>query len=177
MTEYQGTNESFDAMPVEGVQMDSNGGMPPVFNPSAVKVERPLETPKNASEPMPITNIIDLKQYARGNVVRLSDFGDGMPFVVRMRRPSIMALAKAGKIPNALLSSANQLFASGSMDSDNSEMLSDLLEVCEILADTALIEPTYKDIKAAGIELTDEQMMEIFSYTQTGVDALKSFRD
>ena len=40
----------------------------------------------------------------------------------------------------------------------------------------SLEEPSFDDIKEAGLELTDEQMMAIFSYSQEGVKALESFR-
>lgn len=177
-TTFEGVTENMQQMPAEGVQMDSKGGMQPVFNPSAYMQNHDAVQPVNGAEAMPITNVVDLKRYARGTVVRLSDFADGMPFVVRMRRPSLMALMKAGKIPNQLIVSANELFAKGTggLDVDNASMLSELLDICETIASAALIEPTYKEIKDAGIELTDEQLMEIFSYTQTGVEALKSFR-
>ena len=125
-----------------------------------------------------ITSFEDLQRYSRGQIVELPSFADGQPLVARMRRPSLMALAKTGQIPNALLSSANELFAGGSssFDADKTEMLADILGICEVIAEASLIEPTYADIKAAGLELSDDQMMAIFSYSQNGIDALKSFR-
>ena len=38
------------------------------------------------------------------------------------------------------------------------------------------MEPTLQQIKSAGLELSDDQIMAIFSYTQVGVKALESFR-
>ena len=55
-------------------------------------------------------------------------------------------------------------------------MLKDIFDVCVVIAKAALVEPTYEDIKNAGMELSDNQLMAIFSYTQTGVKALDSFR-
>ena len=135
-------------------------------------------TPVNCSEAMNITSITDLHAYGQGQVVRFPDFAEGQPFVARVRRPSMLVLATQGKIPNALLTSANQLFAKGGsgMDADDPKMLGDIYDVCEVIAEAALIQPTYGDIKNAGITLSDDQIMAIFSYTQTGIKALESFR-
>lgn len=131
-----------------------------------------------AVEDLKITSISDLHAYGMGKVVRLPDFAEGQPFIARIRRPSMLVLAKQGKIPNSLLASASTLFneGGGGMDADNPNMLSDILDVCEIIARAALLEPTYDDIVNAGVELSDNQLMAIFSYTQNGVKALESFR-
>ena len=130
------------------------------------------------AEAMKVTSIADLHVYGQGKVVRFPDFAEGQPFVARVRRPSMLVLAKQGKIPNALMASANQLFAGGGsgMDADNPDMLSDIFDVCEVIATAALIEPSYEEIKQAGLELSDNQMMAIFSYTQNGIKALENFR-
>ena len=123
------------------------------------------------------TSVDSLKTYAAGQVVKLPDFAEGQPFVVRMRRPSMMALAKQGHIPNSLLTQAGKLFAGGSaIDTDDSELLSDMLGICEVIARSSMIEPTYDDVINAGLELSDDQMMAIFNYTQSGVKALENFR-
>lgn len=131
-----------------------------------------------AIEDLKITSVSDLHVYGQGRVVRLPDFAEGQPFVVRIRRPSMLVLAKQGKIPNSLLASANSLFSAGSggLDADNPKMLADVYDVCEIIAEASLLDPTYQQIKDAGIELSDNQMMAIFSYTQNGIRALESFR-
>lgn len=130
------------------------------------------------TEAMKVTSIADLHAYGQGKIVRFPDFAEGQPFVARVRRPSMLVLAKQGKIPNALMASANQLFAGGGsgMDADNPDMLSDIFDVCEVIANAALIEPSYEEIKQAGLELSDNQMMAIFSYTQNGIKALENFR-
>lgn len=134
--------------------------------------------PVDHNEASNITSFTDLQGYAKGTVVRFPDFAAGQPFVARVRRPSLLVLAKQGKIPNALLTTAGELFTKGSggMDADNIGMLGDMYEVCEIIAQAALISPTYEEITKAGVQLSDDQLMAIFSYTQTGVKALDSFR-
>ena len=135
---------------------------------------------KKATEEEHITTIADLKSYSAGNVIRLPGFGPGQNFVARVKRPSLMFLAKIGKIPNQLLSAASTLFNTGSLATEKSlsddKKLETMYDICKIMAEAALVEPTFKDIKDAGLELTDEQLLSIFTYTQQGPDMLRSFR-
>lgn len=129
-----------------------------------------------ATKSMDITPLDSLQEYARGAIVQLPPFAEGQPFVARLRRPSMMALAKSGKIPNALLSTANSLFIKGGVDAANESVMQDVLSVVDVLCAAAFVEPTYEQIQDAGVELTDEQYMFIFNYTQQGIKALQSFR-
>ena len=45
-----------------------------------------------------------------GELLELPPFLEGTEFIVRVKKPSLMALAKSGRIPNALLASAQELF-------------------------------------------------------------------
>lgn len=126
-------------------------------------------------EELKVTDAKVLNSYAKGHVVKLPSFSENEPFVAKVRRPSLLALTKSGKIPNSLLSTASELF-NGSLDNDNENVLSDIYDICYIMADAALVEPTLKEIEDTGLELTDEQLMAIFNYTQTGVKALENFR-
>ena len=125
---------------------------------------------------LPITPLESLQEYARGAVVQLPPFSEDQPFVARLRRPSMMALARSGKIPNSLLNTANSLFMGKGMDSNNEGALKEVLSIVDILCDAAFVEPTYSQLKEAGVELTDEQYMAVFNYTQQGVKALEPFR-
>lgn len=134
--------------------------------------------PIDYKETTQITSVYDLQNYAAGTVIKLPDFGEGQPFVARVRRPSLLMLAKAGKIPNTLLTAAGELFAKGGsgMDSDNEKMLGDMYDIMTIICESALIQPSLAEIRNAGLELSDDQMMAIFNYAQAGVKALESFR-
>jgi hypothetical protein len=124
-----------------------------------------------------VTSLEQLKQYANGNIVRLPDFAEGQPFVAKLKRPSILGMAKQGKIPNSLLVKTNELFLqSGSLDTEENSMMQEIYDVIDLIASETFVEPTYEEIKSTGIELTDEQMMFIFNYSQQGVKALESFR-
>lgn len=124
-----------------------------------------------------VTRIEDLKEYAKGQVVELPPFAEGQPLVVRMSRPSMLAMVEKGRIPNSLLVVANKLFMGGSdLDTGNTDFLKDMNGVLKEICRASLIEPTYEEFEDAGIRLTDDQMMAIFSYSQKGVKALESFR-
>lgn len=124
-----------------------------------------------------VTSLEQLKQYANGNIVRLPDFAEGQPFYAKLKRPSILGMAKQGKIPNSLLVKTNELFVqSGSLDTEENSMMQEIYDVIDLIASETFVEPTYDEIKSTGIQLTDEQMMFIFNYSQQGVKALESFR-
>lgn len=124
------------------------------------------------------TSLEEIAEYSRGQIVELPPFAEGMPFVARLRRPSMMALAKAGKIPNMLLDRANKIFfpSNGTTPKLDKDSLAQTFEVIEVICDAAFVEPSYSKLKKLGIELTDDQYMFIFNYTQRGVSALGSFR-
>lgn len=123
-----------------------------------------------------VSTIQELQKVSQGELVSLPPFIEGTTFVARMKRPSMMNLVKTGKIPNSLIKSASKLFNGKGVDDRNDKAMGQAFEVFETLCEAALVEPTYKELKEAGIELTDEQFMAIFSYTQKGVKALEPFR-
>ena len=119
------------------------------------------------------TSIQDLISYSQGQIVKLPDFSEGQPFYARLRRPSMLSLMSNGKIPNSLVITANRLFNGKGMDDRNENSMSELLEV---ICESAFVEPSYKELKEAGVHLTDQQYMAVFNYTQEGVKALEPFR-
>lgn len=126
-----------------------------------------------------ITTFDELKLMAQGEVVNLPPAINGTPLTVRLRRPSLLKLAKNGNIPNRLLRTANMLFGGNvntELDADDTFM-KDLCEVLYILAEASLIEPSWSTLEKAKYELTDQQLMAIFNYTQEGVESLEPFRE
>jgi hypothetical protein len=123
-----------------------------------------------------ITTLTQLSSYSEGQIVELPPFAEGQPFVARLRRPSMLDLAKHGKIPNSLLNTANGLFSGKAVDSKNKAALRDLFDVLDIFCEDCFLEPTYQDIKNAGVRLTDDQLMFVFNYAQMGVKSLETFR-
>lgn len=126
-----------------------------------------------------VTSIEQLKGYQKGKIIRLPDFSEGQPFYARLRRPSLMAMVKNGKIPNNLIVKANELFANRAVTAaavEDEKMLNKMFDVFDQICEATFVEPSYEELKKNGIELTDDQYMFVFSYSQQGVKALESFR-
>lgn len=123
-----------------------------------------------------VTSIEDLVRVSKGTLVELPPFAEGEPFIARLKRPSMLALIRANKIPNALIATANQLFTKGTFNAKDDNAMSNLFSVLDVICEACFVEPTYQQIKGAGIELTDDQLIFVFNYTQKGVTALDSFR-
>lgn len=122
------------------------------------------------------TSIQDLISYSQGQIVKLPDFSEGQPFYARLRRPSMLSLISNGKIPNSLVITANRLFNGKGMDDRNENSMNEVLQLLEVICESAFVEPSYKELKEAGVHLTDQQYMAVFNYTQEGVKALEPFR-
>lgn len=105
--------------------------------------------------------------------VELPGFGDGKPWTAKLRRLSLVSMAKAGKIPNPLLAAVTELYQTGSM---KNVTLDKAAEVMLLMAREALCEPTMEQLENAGAMLTDEQLSAIYVYAQRGVSALAPFR-
>lgn len=128
-------------------------------------------------EQLTLTTLNDLQAYSQGQLVELPEFAVGQPFVAKLRRPSLLALAKSGKIPNELIGSASKMFSSGkASEKDEESVLSQMYDMLEVICEASFVSPTYQEIKDAGVELTDEQRTFVFNYAQTGVRALSNFR-
>lgn len=124
-----------------------------------------------------VTTIDQLKVMAGGEIVKMPPFIEGQNFYAKLRRPSMLKLVQSGKIPNSLLRTANMMFSGeveGELDRDD-EFMKDMFDLIDVLADSVFVEPSWSDMKQAGIELTDEQYMFIFNYTQKGVQAIEPF--
>ena len=117
--------------------------------------------------------MFSLETIKTSQVVTLPGWcGDTVEF--ELKRPSILALAAAGAIPNPLMKTARKLFYSG-VSPDGGDLAEEGRVVLEI-AKAAMVKPTFDELEAAGIELTDEQLIAIFQFTQLGVKALDRFR-
>ncbi|MDS1005120.1 esterase [Clostridium sporogenes] len=123
-----------------------------------------------------VTNIEDLKKLAQGEVIQLPQFSQGIPFNARVKRVSLLNLVRKGVVPNKLLSAAEELFY-GKQNSKENVDLAQMTNVMYIMAENALVEPSIDELKNVGLELTDEQIVVLFNYTQEGIGELDSFRE
>lgn len=133
-------------------------------------------TPRKKLTDADVMTFDKLQDVNDSAIVELPSFGDGTPFIARVRRPSMLKLCKEGVIPNSLLKQATSLFTSGN-DSIDKISITEIYDICEIICMSALVVPTYEEVQEANLELTDEQIMAIFQYSQGGVKALENFRD
>ena len=130
-------------------------------------------------ENIKVTSIDKLKVMSGGEIVKLPPFIQGQDFYAKLRRPSMLKLVQSGQIPNSLLRTANMLFSGGvneELDRDD-EFMKDMFDLIDVLAGAVFVEPSWSELKQAEIELTDEQYMFIFNYTQEGVKQLEPFRE
>lgn len=120
---------------------------------------------------MAITSFEQFKQKAFKEV-DLPGFEEGEVVTVRLRKVSILNLASSGKIPNSLMGVVNQLFGKAGKASEEEvaqtsmEHLTEMSKLLNIIAESALVEPTYSEI---GEYLTDEQKNAIFEFSQSSV--------
>ncbi|GIM29826.1 hypothetical protein CPJCM30710_24920 [Clostridium polyendosporum] len=118
-----------------------------------------------------VTSLDELKEVAKGTIVTLPGWNE-KPFVCRVKRVSLLGLVSKGAIPNALLGAADKVFNKPNADVD----IKELGKLFDIFAEETLIEPKLKDIKELSLELTDEQKLVLFNFTQQGLKALEQFR-
>lgn len=129
-----------------------------------------------------ITSVSEWKERSQP-LVDIQGFEPGEYLTVRLKSVSMLGLVKTGKIPNALLEEATKLFT-GAKDNtgkiDEGKILSNIgdtdgvMQIIDIIVESAMVEPTYNEVKEF---ITDAQKMEIFNWTQGGIDTLKSFRE
>lgn len=130
-----------------------------------------------------VTSISQIKKDSSGEVVELPSFSAGTHFCARLRRPSMLSLVANGKIPNTLLVRTQEMFLGNSdedghreYDLEDESLMKDMYGVLEVVASVSFVEPSYKELVANDIALTDEQLMFVFNYVQAGVEQLDTFR-
>ena len=131
---------------------------------------------------MQITSLEQLKAIKQTEIVELPPFEDGTTFIVEIKKPNMMQLMTSGKIPNTLLSVATDMFNGKTGQvmgkaSEDIKTIKELVGMMNVLAEASLVNPSYKDIKKANIELTENQLMAILMYSQGGVKSLENFRN
>lgn len=116
-------------------------------------------------------------------VVELPGWGFDDTFICRVKRIDLISLLKKGKIPNnELMNAVLELFEVNNNEKVNpsdlvkKENYTKYLEKAELFADIALVEPTYKQLKEAGIDLTDEQKGIFYNAAVYGIKTLIPFR-
>jgi hypothetical protein len=123
-----------------------------------------------------VTSLDAIRAANAAQEIELSGWEPGVPFVCKLRRPRLYELAAAGEIPNPLLPIVEELFmqnaaalAKRSVPDQSKALLS--------LARLAMAEPTFEEVHEAGAVLTDDQLLEIYTFILGGAAALAGFRE
>lgn len=131
---------------------------------------------------MQVTSLDQLKKIKRTEVILVGAFEDGTELVAEVKKPDMMALMASGKVPNALLKPAMQVFNGKTKEitdkvGDNDlDALKDMVGLLDVFAKETLVNPSFKDIQDCGIDLTMEMKLNLMAYAQGGVQALEDFR-
>lgn len=115
---------------------------------------------------------VNYKDYAGGQKVILPGWEENTKFEAVLRRPSMLALAAAGVIPNELLSCARRLFDDGI---SGEVPLDELGRILGIIAENSMVSPTLSELEESGVSLTDLQLAAIYNFAMTGVRSLCCF--
>ena len=121
-----------------------------------------------------VTPVVNLSEIAKGVPVELSGWTDDAPFVARLRRASLSGMIRAGKIPNPLMAAAQRLYEGGK--SKASATFKELIDVQRLVVSEALVEPSEAVLKDLGLDLTEQQVEEIYTYALRGPKVLEQFR-
>jgi len=112
-----------------------------------------------------------------GVIVELPPFPDSdKPVFFRLRKPSILAVAQSGRIPNELLQTLMEANEHGGIAKAGKTDYSVQMSIMRVLCEACLVEPKWSDLQKENIELTDEQMTVITTFAHGGIKALHSFR-
>ena len=124
---------------------------------------------------MATTSLEAIRAANAAEEIALSGWTPGTEFVCRVRRPRLYELAAAGEIPNPLLPIVEELFMRNTAALQKRD-ISDQSKALLALAGLALVEPTAAEIHDVGAVLTDDQLLEIYTYVLGGAAALAGFR-
>lgn len=131
---------------------------------------------------MQVTSLEQLKNIKLNDVVELPSFDDGTPFIAELKKPNMMMLMANGSIPNNLLNIAMDIFKDNKTKEvvdkalNNPKDFQVLTNLLVVLAEACLVKPSYKQLKDLGIELNENQLSAILTYSQGGLKALETFR-
>lgn len=122
--------------------------------------------------------MLDLEKTAQrygAQSIEIHDWdGSGM-IEVRARRPGLYNMASMGFVPNPLLGAMQAMF-SGSTAQINAVDAKKQGECLTAIARYALVEPTMAQITEAGLELTDQQLLELYQFALAGPVRYAAFR-
>lgn len=105
--------------------------------------------------------------------LEIPGFDNESNIVIEVQKPRLLAMAKQGKIPNALMGTATTLLKKGGVDAGKADV-KQIAEVAEIYCRACMVNPQFEEVKDV---ITDEQMNVIMNYAVGLVQSLNSFRE
>ncbi len=105
--------------------------------------------------------------------LEIPGFDNESTIVIEVQKPRLLAMAKEGKIPNALLGTVTILLKKGGVDADKADV-KQIAEVAEIYCRACMVNPKFEEVEDV---ITDEQMNVIMNYAVGLVQSLSSFRE
>ena len=123
-----------------------------------------------------ITQMQDIVAQAAPEEVTLSGFKPNTEITVLLRSPSLYALLAENALPNPLLPVVNKLFSDGPQAQDVAGPDAEFARALRVIARETLVQPKLSELEAAGVQLTDRQLLEISVYATRGPAALAAFR-
>lgn len=123
---------------------------------------------------MPVTDVAEVAKLHGIQEIVLPGWGPEAPFVCRVRKPTLYNMASTGVIPNPLLETVQQLFMASAKKIEKISLEKQANALIQ-MARYALVEPTLDDLVAAGLTLTDEQLLALYAFAIGGAAALAPF--
>ncbi len=128
---------------------------------------------------MEVTSLEEMRAQAL-SVVAIPGWDDRQEIYVRLKRVSLITLIENDVLPNELLSLATKAATAGKeynpVTGSSPEEFKNFGKLLKIIAQQALVEPTYEEIVENVNQFTDEQLTSIYVYCVGGLRKLESFR-
>ena len=110
-------------------------------------------------------------------VIRITGFEPGETIEIKVKKLGLVGLMSSGKIPNSLMANVQQLFSGmndGNITSNEDALgkADEIGKLLDIVCKEAMMEPKFEDVADV---MSDEQKMDIFQFTQTGIEIIKPF--
>lgn len=123
---------------------------------------------------MVVTSIAEMKkqQYVEAT---LPGWGIDDTINIKLKHFSLLNAVSKGEIPNPLIEPVLGLFKGKGIDLQKVDGLKNFNEVQDLFCELCMLEPTFKEIKKEGIELTEQQKYIIYQFATEGARALIPF--
>jgi len=124
---------------------------------------------------MAVTSMEEMCLAAGEQEITISGFEPGSQINVKVKKPNFFSLLAQGAVPNPLIPEMERLFVQRDR-SGHAAPSEEFAKALVLIARLSLCEPSFEELQANGIELTDDQLTEISLFATSGAEALRTFR-